>query len=73
MFKSSPGYELGWYLIKHSEKPFELHRNCSHDQHSSYPGEHFKFLCIYVLSRFDFSKAFDKIGVQFVEINNNNA
>lgn len=53
MLKNSPGYELGLYMyvIKSSEKPFDLHRIWSGDQSSSYPVEFFscclsRYICV---------------------------
>lgn len=48
MFKSSPGYKLGWSVIKSAEKPFGLHRNWSHDHPFLYPGKLFK-ISVYFL------------------------
>lgn len=37
--KSSPGYDLGWYAIKSSKKPFGRQMIRSRDQPRPYPGE----------------------------------
>lgn len=46
MLKSLPGDEVGWYVIKYTEKPFGLYRISLRDQPTSYSDELFKMLFI---------------------------
>lgn len=47
MLKSSPGYSVGWYMIKSTEKPCGLHRIWSRDHPTSYTGELFN-CCLFL-------------------------
>lgn len=47
MLKSSPGYELGWFVIKSSDKPFWFYWILLKDQPCSYLGELFNIAVHY--------------------------
>lgn len=48
MLKSASGYELGWYMIRSSEKPHGLHRILPNDRPSLYSSELYKLLFIFL-------------------------